>query len=339
LASTADSALRCGNCGAAPLTDQLSTLAYFPSHTPTRSVFVSGRRSGCVRVSGESLDAQMAGSGMLSPREAPRPGGPSCPSSFSSPSTTSSPSSARRRAEESGSKIYTAATVAEAGPHINSATEGMVRCRRRRAAGSRSQTCGGWGAAALFATTVNLVLLGGPGVRAQSTSFGVDLDPFGAAGDYKFTATPGSGWSILFSLENVYYDEFFDCTPKQAFKVMGQDGQSLLPFAIPAQNPERYVHGSCHLLLLLLSLVVCFAVACRCHRCVQSNGCLCEAACAAASAAADEQRQPTQFGETALRASATAGANLAGTALPKRCPLWRTAFHRLLYTKTPARHH
>lgn len=67
---------------------------------------------------------------------------------------------------------------------------------------------------------------------AQSTSFAVPVSLLGAGvDDFKFSMD--NGWAILFSLENVYYDEFYTCTPKQAFRVTDVNGDALQPFAIP----------------------------------------------------------------------------------------------------------
>ena len=71
----------------------------------------------------------------------------------------------------------------------------------------------------------------------QSTSFDVGVNAVDSTFRFGMTDT----WSILFSLENVYYDEHLNCTPKQAFRVTDVNGNPLEPFAIPTTDPENYV--------------------------------------------------------------------------------------------------
>jgi hypothetical protein len=73
---------------------------------------------------------------------------------------------------------------------------------------------------------------------AQATEFDVALSLSESDG---FQFAMNNGWSILFSLENVYYDENRDSTPKQAFRVTDVNGDPLEPFAIPVQDPENYI--------------------------------------------------------------------------------------------------
>lgn len=71
------------------------------------------------------------------------------------------------------------------------------------------------------------------------TSFNVFVNAHGDPNDFKFTID--RSWAILFSLENVFYDENLDTTPKQAFRVTGPNGEPLDPFAIPVFDPENYL--------------------------------------------------------------------------------------------------
>ena len=82
-----------------------------------------------------------------------------------------------------------------------------------------------------------------PTAFAQSTSFAIPISLLGeGVDDFKFSMD--NGWAILFSLENVYYDEFYTCTPKQAFRVTDVNGDALRPFAIPVSGVP--VHAPRH---------------------------------------------------------------------------------------------
>ena len=102
---------------------------------------------------------------------------------------------------------------------------------RKRQAASVMRWC-----RALPAVVAGLGLLMRP-AGGQSTSFNVDVSA--DAGDLRFRMD--DTWSVLFSLENVYYDEHLNCTPKQAFRVTDVNGDPLEPFAIPTMDPENYV--------------------------------------------------------------------------------------------------
>eukprot|EP00039_Didymoeca_costata_P018912 m.335488 g.335488 ORF g.335488 m.335488 type:complete len:473 (+) comp17608_c0_seq1:176-1594(+) len=73
----------------------------------------------------------------------------------------------------------------------------------------------------------------------QKTTFDLSVNAFGDPDNFQFTLS--SGWAILFSLENVFYDENLDTTPKQAFRVTDANGNTLEPFAIPVGDPQNYL--------------------------------------------------------------------------------------------------